>query len=82
MGDRFTLIRCSRGSAVAGVLTAVLFSGWAGPVKDEPLVSLSEWERGISVTSPYQEDMTVFVWFYEVEHVRGAEERPAHRGHL
>ena len=65
MGDRFTLIRCSRGSAVAGVLTAVLFSGWAGPVKDEPLVSLSEWERGISVTSPYQEDMTVFVWFYE-----------------
>ena len=52
-------------SALAFLLTAVLFSSFSGPVKDEPLVNLSEWERGIAVTSPHQEDMTVFLWFYE-----------------
>ena len=47
------------------VLTAVLFPSYVSTVKDEPLVNLSEWERGIAVTSPHQEDMTVFLWFYE-----------------
>lgn len=28
-------------------------------------VRLSKWERGIAVTSPKQEDMTVYLWFYE-----------------
>ncbi len=65
MGDRLTLIRYFRGSTVAFALTAVLFSSCSGPVKDEPLVNLSEWERGIAVTSPHHEDMTVFLWFYE-----------------
>ena len=52
-------------SALAFLLTAVLFSSFSGPVKDEPLVNLSEWERGIAVTSPHQKDMTVFLWFYD-----------------
>ncbi len=44
-------------------LVAVIFSGCAAS-HEEP-VRLSEWGRGIAVTSPAQEDMTIYLWFYE-----------------
>lgn len=51
-------------SARAGLAGGLLFSGCAGS-PSEPLVRLSKWERGLAVTSPHQQDMTVFLWFYE-----------------
>ena len=40
------------------------FSGCAASPQELP-VRLSEWAKGIAVTSPVQEDMTLYLWFYE-----------------
>ena len=50
--------------ALAAILSLVL-TGYGEPANDRPPVKLKSWERGIAVTSPDQEDMTVFLWFYE-----------------
>ncbi len=34
-------------------------------LKDEALLQLSKWDRGIAVTSPKLKEMTVYIWFYE-----------------
>ena len=54
------LIVCALTAGLSLVLT-----GFGETSNNPPLVKLETWERGIAVTSPYQEDMTVFLWFYE-----------------
>ena len=50
--------------ALAAILSLVL-TGCGETSNDRPPVKLESWERGVAVTSPAGEDMTLYLWFYE-----------------
>ena len=51
-------------SGLPAALVALVFSACVAPPEESP-VRLSAWVKGIAVTSPAQEDMTLYIWFYE-----------------
>ena len=56
---------CKTAMACIFAVTVIVLSAGCSPAPEAPLVELSTWEKGLAVTSPAQDDMTVYLWFYE-----------------